>query len=257
MDHFFEYFSVYFSYFIYGFTFLFVYRHKVLRKAHTDAQFVLLESIVWGYIIANSLLLIPFSKGPVWDRIGIIITSALLGYVLGLILETRWFRKGLDKLKIYDNGVTSPWIFAQDKTPYEIIARYDNYSIRGFVYYFDGPSENSKAVVGGYTIYDKDGKIIKDYIPESFIVSKEGVKETLVAAHDSNFKQSASTMCVIDLSKANLVQYLYKTDSDKRKELDVFNHWTAKKRKDESGSIKNQSGVGEETTKEEKVPTTI
>lgn len=87
-------------YIVLGYICLHMYRITRIVKKSDDFEHILTESIVVGFIIKNVISLIPFTFGEYIDTIGMIISSAAIGFGVAKILETPIADKVINILKI-------------------------------------------------------------------------------------------------------------------------------------------------------------
>lgn len=87
-------------YIVLGYICLHMYRITRIVKKSDDFEHILTESIVVGFIIKNVISLIPFTFGEYIDTIGMIISSAAIGFGVAKILETPISDKVINILKI-------------------------------------------------------------------------------------------------------------------------------------------------------------
>lgn len=69
-------------YIVLGYIFLRVFRIVRIIKNSDDYEHILVESLVFGFIIKNLFALIPFSFGYYIDIVGMSISSAVAGFYL-------------------------------------------------------------------------------------------------------------------------------------------------------------------------------
>ena len=86
-----------------------MYRITRIVKKSDDFEHILTESIVVGFIIKNVISLIPFSFGEYIDTIGMIISSAAIGFGVAKILETPIADKVINILKIKHTKFKYMW----------------------------------------------------------------------------------------------------------------------------------------------------
>ncbi len=86
-----------------------MYRITRIVKKSDDFEHILTESIVVGFIIKNVISLIPFTFGEYIDTIGMIISSAAIGFGVAKILETPIADKVINILKIKHTKFKYMW----------------------------------------------------------------------------------------------------------------------------------------------------
>ncbi len=96
-------------YIVLGCTCLYTFRIRRILKKPDDYKHILTESLVVGFIIKSIMALIPFSFGEYIDIIGMIISSALIGYGVAALLEINWVNKLIDALKIRHTKFKYMW----------------------------------------------------------------------------------------------------------------------------------------------------
>lgn len=96
-------------YIVLGYICLHMYRITRIVKKSDDFEHILTESIVVGFIIKNVISLIPFSFGEYIDTIGMIISSAAIGFGVAKILETPIADKVINILKIKHTKFKYMW----------------------------------------------------------------------------------------------------------------------------------------------------
>ena len=96
-------------YIVLGYICLHMYRITRIVKKSYDFEHILTESIVVGFIIKNVISLIPFTFGEYIDTIGMIISSAAIGFGVAKILETPIADKVINILKIKHTKFKYMW----------------------------------------------------------------------------------------------------------------------------------------------------
>lgn len=96
-------------YIVLGYICLHMYRITRIVKKSNNFEHILTESIVVGFIIKNVISLIPFSFGVYFDTIGMIISSAAIGFGIAKILETPIADKVINFLKIKHTKFKYMW----------------------------------------------------------------------------------------------------------------------------------------------------
>lgn len=96
-------------YIVLGYICLHMYRITRIVKKSDNFEHILTESIVVGFIIKNVISLIPFSFGVYIDTIGMIISSAAIGFGVAKILETPIADKVINFLKIKHTKFKYMW----------------------------------------------------------------------------------------------------------------------------------------------------
>lgn len=96
-------------YIVLGYIFLRVFRIVRIVKNSDNYEHILIESLVFGFIIKNIAILIPFSFGYYLDIICMSISSAIFGYLFAKLLENRYILKIIDKLKIKHTKYKYMW----------------------------------------------------------------------------------------------------------------------------------------------------
>ncbi len=96
-------------YIVLGYIFLRVFRLTRIIKISDSYEHILIESLVFGFIIKNIFLLIPFTFGYYIDIIGMSISSGIIGYLTAKILATKLISKLADMLKIKHTKFRYMW----------------------------------------------------------------------------------------------------------------------------------------------------
>ena len=96
-------------YIVLGYICLHMYRITRIVKKSDDFEHILTESIVVGFIIKNVISLIPFTFGEYIDTIGMIISSAAIGFGVAKFLETPIADNVINILKIKHTKFKYMW----------------------------------------------------------------------------------------------------------------------------------------------------
>lgn len=96
-------------YIVLGYIFIRVFRIVRIVKNSDNYEHILVESLVYGFIIKSIFALIPFSFGYYIDIVGMSISSAAVGFLSAKLLEANFICDIIDKLKIRHTKFKYMW----------------------------------------------------------------------------------------------------------------------------------------------------
>lgn len=114
MENLYEFLPSVITYIVLGYVFIKIFRITRVIKNTNSIDDSIMESLVVGFIIKNCISLIPFSFGIYVDIIGMIISSAILGYVSAKALASNFVLNIIDKLKINHTKFKFMWQNIED-----------------------------------------------------------------------------------------------------------------------------------------------
>ena len=96
-------------YIVFGYVFLKFYRLVRVIEKPIEQENVFIESIVVGFIIKNIASIIPFSLGYYIDIVFITISSGIIGFVIGKIVNSKFVDKIMFRLNIRHDKYKYLW----------------------------------------------------------------------------------------------------------------------------------------------------
>ena len=151
-------------YIVYGFVCVSIFSFTSSIKIKSNAEHILIVSIVVGFIIDCVMKLIPINISPEIDIIGIIFTSMFLGFTCAKVYGSNIFNKLLyDVFKI--NATTDSYIWdtiINNNYPVLIeIVTQDNHVIAGFPDLVESHTDDPHIMIANFKIYDESNNCIK------------------------------------------------------------------------------------------------
>lgn len=157
-------------YFVSGFAYYTSYTFVVWNDKNKDLSKTFMISITIGYIIYNSARLFPFTLGVYLDNILIILTSAVLGLVIGKISQSNAINKLYGFLGIYRSSSGILWYDIVRKSQQHecnILIKYKDktsgYTYAGKLYMLEANRRTPYIVLTKYYILDTNMKLIEDW----------------------------------------------------------------------------------------------
>lgn len=152
-------------YIVVGFFFIQVFHFTALKRNNSDIEHILTGSLVFGYVICKIMELIPFSINPIIDSFGIMCTSIVAGYILGLPFQyNQIIYKICDIFKLRNSINDYIWDDILDwDYPNKLIVYYSDKIIEGYVHYSESYSNIPSVTLAGYIIRDKNQNILSDH----------------------------------------------------------------------------------------------
>ena len=136
-----------------------------IYKNTKDVEQIITSSLVIGYIICQIALLIPISFGSIIDSICIVSASIILGFILGVIKNSKRISWLIDKLKIRRTVNSYFWNDLLDRN--KIMKGYitiNNKTYCGKVHLIEEFSNSPHIVLAEYSVdgakNDNDNQII-------------------------------------------------------------------------------------------------
>ena len=142
-------------YIVIGFLFTKTFHFVALKQNTSDVEHLLIESLVFGYIICNVAYLIPFTITYEIDIIGIAVSSIILACILGKIITSNKIIPLLDKLKIRDTFNTYMWDDLMDmEYPMKVRVKYASTEYIGMLHTFESYSNSPHITLASYSIIE-------------------------------------------------------------------------------------------------------
>ena len=183
-------------YIITGYVFVRMYHFVALKKNSTDVEHILTVSLVVGYIYCNIAYQIPFTISYLVDRILIILSALVFGYLLAILLRNKKILYILDFLKIRNTVNAYLWDDLMDNNyPMKASIEYDDKIYEGIIHNYENYSNNPHIALASYIIKDSHKHIIED------------------------FSEDTTKIVILDTEKANCVYIEYYINSSECKDL--------------------------------------
>lgn len=96
-------------YVVSGYIFLYTYKTTRIVERSKEQEHIIVESLIFGYIINNIALVIPISLGYYADIICIVIASAVSGFLCAKFISSRYTNYLIDKLGIRQTKFRYMW----------------------------------------------------------------------------------------------------------------------------------------------------
>lgn len=180
-----------------GYSFVQSYKYvRIIRKTKTLDN-LLIESLVVGFVLHNTLNSIIDLENIYFDTVGKIILSVVLGYIVGVFINSNVFRIICKVLKIRQTPNTSIWKDIEDRGK-GVIVRVENYDkkiiIDGIYILAEAHKRFPIIQLAGYRKYE-NGEIVRDY------------------------EKEPQNTILVDTSKFDEINVLYDEKSNKTKHL--------------------------------------
>ena len=153
--------------------------------------------MVVGFVYCKIASLIPVHISNKIDAICIVLSALIFSYLLARIIRSKYIIPILDFLKIRDTGNVYFWDDLMDNDyPMKIKVSYNENSYEGMLHNFESYANEPHIILSSYVIKDKSDKVLDD------------------------FTNDKTQIIVLDTSKANKVEIIYASDSEKCKDLE-------------------------------------
>ncbi len=155
-----------------GYIFITVFEFIVFKDNEKNTDFLILKSIVISYVLKVVYDKILYMKSIELDKwlyvIILFVVSALLAYLLALILKTAWFNKFLSIIGIKRTINENIWFDAvRDGCFLRIYSKDGSKSYSGTCKYRESYDREPIVVLTEYRILDANSEIIIDYSEDS------------------------------------------------------------------------------------------
>ena len=180
-----------------GFVFLKTFHFVALQQNTSDIDHILTASLVVGFIYCEVAYRIPFSVSYEIDHIGIIVSSACMGYLTGRLVLSKVWSKILDFLKIRNTVNMYYWddLMSNDYVM-KVYVNFTDKSYEGMLHFYEGYSNNPHVVLGSFIVRDSLNNVIKD------------------------FSNDCTKVAVLDTSKADSIYIEYHPMSNKSRDIE-------------------------------------
>ena len=126
----------------------------------------------------------------------IVASALILSYLFAKISRSKYLIPVLDFLKIRDTGNIYYWDDLMDNDyPMKVSVSYDENCYEGMLHNFESYSNEPHVVLSSYVVKDNSGNILSD------------------------FTNDKTKIIIVDTSKANKVEIIYATNSEKCNDL--------------------------------------
>jgi hypothetical protein len=189
-----------------------------------------MSSIIVGYAYCHIAYIIPFSISESVDNTLIIVSSAIIGYILARLYRCKPLLLFiLDHLKIRDTGNMYMWDDIMDNdNPMRAVIKFDNTVYDGIIHNYESYSNEPHVALAAYTIFDTNGNVIYDYSEDysriTILNTADAVSVDFIYCNGSNECKDIEKLCDfkkrfyhLNVGKINTYQKCgYKLDSNKR-----------------------------------------
>lgn len=183
-------------YIVTGYVFIKTFHFVALKQNSSEIQHILTSSLVVGYVYCNIASLIPLSISYIVDFFGIVISAAIAGYVLAILLRNEKVAKILDFLKIRNTFNLYYWDDLMDNDyPMKARITFEDVSYEGMLHVYESYSNDPHVAMASYVVINNEDKIIEDY------------------------KDDETRVIILDTSKAKKVEFIYDKESEICKDL--------------------------------------
>lgn len=147
-----------------GFCYIKVYKFTRIIKSDAGNQNLLVESLIFGFVLRNLLGLIPVSFGKYIDVIGMIVFSVIAGYLTAKAFESKWLNKIRSFLKINQTFNKNIWgdIADENGATYITVVDDNNIFVEGLLVLHEPHKSQPLMQLAKYKVYNGDDLFI-DY----------------------------------------------------------------------------------------------
>ena len=159
-------------YLVVGYIFIKSYCFVSGQKNEKTTQEHIYSSLVVGFVIVKIMNCIPWNISPEVDSVGIVVTSAIIGFVLGKVINSQKIIRVYDTLQI--GATINKYIWNDLMDPefafYVRVKMKDGMVYSGYSYYIEEYNNVPTIVLAGYVI-EKEEKCI--------VNNKEDIREII------------------------------------------------------------------------------
>ena len=121
-------------------------------------------SLIVGYIYCTIAHCIPITINQYVDKFLIIVSSAIISFIFGKIVESKKYIPLFQKLRILNSFNSYLWDDLMDRNyPMKLHIEYDDCKYEGILHYFESESSSPHFALASYIVFDLDGNVKYNY----------------------------------------------------------------------------------------------